>query len=71
MGLEYFELGKITGKMAAKVLKGEAEASAMNYEIITEPSLYINKAAAEKINLIISEDMVTKAQQTFDEIIVE
>ena len=71
MGLEYFELGKITGKMAAKVLKGEAEASAMNYEIITEPSLYINKAAAAKINLVISEDMVASAEQTFDEIIVE
>jgi putative ABC transport system substrate-binding protein len=28
-GLEYYELGKQTGKMAAKVLKGEAEASDM------------------------------------------
>ncbi len=71
MGLEYFELGKITGKMAAKVLKGEAKASTMNYEIITEPSLYINKAAAAKINLVISDDMVANAQETFEEIIVE
>ena len=71
MGLEYFELGKITGKMAAKVLKGEAEASTMNYEIITEPSFYINKAAAAKINLVLSEDMVASAQQIFEEIVVE
>ena len=33
MGLEYFELGKQTGRMAAKVLKGEAKASDMNYEV--------------------------------------
>ena len=51
MGLEYFELGKQTGRMAAKVLKGEAKASDMNYEVISEPSLYVNTAAAQKIGL--------------------
>jgi len=49
MGLEYIELGKQTGKMAAKVLKGEAKASELNFEVISEPSLYVNFAAAEKI----------------------
>ena len=34
MGLEYIELGKQTGKMAARVLKGEAEASELNFEVI-------------------------------------
>ena len=38
MGLEYVELGKQTGAMAAKVLKGEAKASEMNFEVISEPS---------------------------------
>lgn len=33
-GLEYFELGKQTGAMAAKVLKGEAKAEEIPYEII-------------------------------------
>ena len=42
MGLEYIELGKQTGKMAAKVLKGEAKASELNFEVISEPSLYVN-----------------------------
>lgn len=71
MGLEYYELGKQTGLMAAKVLKGEAEASALKYETITEPSLYVNTAAAEKAGLVLSEEFVSGAYERFEEIIVE
>ena len=39
MGLEYFELGKQTGHMAAKVLKGEAKASeTVSYTHLTLPT---------------------------------
>ncbi|MDE5908152.1 MAG: ABC transporter substrate-binding protein [Lachnospiraceae bacterium] len=71
MGLEYFELGKQTGVMAAKVLKGEAEASALPYEVITQASLYVNTAAADKAGLILDDEFVNRAHQKFDEIIVE
>lgn len=71
MGLEYFELGKQTGRMAAKVLKGEAKASEMNYEVISEPSLYVNTAAADKVSLALDDDFVASAYEKFDEIIVE
>jgi len=71
MGLEYFELGKQTGRMAAKVLKGEAEAADMKYETITEPSLYVNFAAAEKLALSLPDGYKDKAYQSFDEIIVK
>lgn len=71
MGLEYYELGKQTGKMAAKVLKGEAKASEMNFEVISEPSLYVNFAAAEKINLELPASYAEDAYQSFDEIVVE
>ena len=71
MGLEYYELGKQTGAMAAKVLKGEAQASEMNYEVISEASLYVNTAAADKIGLALDEDFVNGAYEKFDEIIVE
>ena len=71
MGLEYYELGIQTGKMAAKVLKGETKASEMNYEVITEPSLYVNYAAAEKIGLILPAHYANDAYQIFDEIVVE
>ena len=71
MGLEYFELGRQTGKMAAMVLRGEAKASEMEYEIITEPSLYVNYAAAEKLGLELPRRYATDAYQSFEEIIVE
>lgn len=71
MGLEYFELGKQTGRMAAKVLKGEAKASDMKFEVISEPSLYVNTAAAEKINLALDSAFVDSAYEKFEEIIVE
>ena len=71
MGLEYYELGKQTGKMAAMVLRGEAKASEMNFEVISEPSLYVNYAAAEKLGLVLPERFAADAYQSFDEIIVE
>lgn len=71
MGLDYIALGKQTGAMAAKVLKGEAKAADMPFEVITQASLYVNTAAAEKINLEIPEDMVNRAAEKFDEIVVE
>ncbi len=71
MGLEYYELGVQTGRMAAKVLKGEAKASEMNYEVISEPSLYVNFLAADNIHLELPANYAEDAYQTFDEIIVE
>lgn len=71
MGLEYFELGRQTGAMAAKVLKGEAKAGELKYEIITEASLYVNTAAAEKAGLTLDEEFVNSAYEKFDEIVVE
>lgn len=71
MGLEYVELGKQTGRMAAKVLKGEAKASEMKFEVITEPSLYVNFAAAQKLNLVLPANYAEDAYQSFSEIIVD
>lgn len=71
MGLEYIELGKQTGAMAAKVLKGEAKASELAFEVISEPSLYINTEAADKINLSLDEDFVAGAYEVFNEITVQ
>ena len=71
MGLDYVQLGVQTGEMAAKVLKGESKASDMSFEVINEPSLYINTEAARKIGVEISDDMKTQAAETFDTITVE
>ena len=45
-GIDYIALGKQTGKMAAKVLKGEAKASEQNFETTTEPGFYVNNKVA-------------------------
>ena len=70
MGLDYYQLGVQTGKMAAAVLKGESSASEMPFEVIDEPSLYLNTAAAENIGLELPEDMLGSAE-IYDTITVE
>lgn len=71
MGIDYYQLGKQTGLMAAKVLKGEAKASELNYETISQCSLYVNTAAADKINLTLSDDLLSGADESYDEITVD
>ncbi len=60
-GLEYYELGKQTGRMAAKVLKGEAEASEIPYEIISESFLYINSTVMNEFGFTLPSDMADRA----------
>lgn len=71
MGLEYFELGKQTGLMAAKVLNGEASAKDLPFEVIQAASLYVNTAVAEEIKFVFPAGFVEGAYQTFDQIVVE
>lgn len=71
MGIDYFELGKNTGAMAAKILKGEASAEELNYIKTADSALYINTAAAEKIGMELEKDYVADAAETFTEITVK
>ena len=68
MGLDFVALGKETGKMAAKVLKGEAKASDMEYEVITEASFYQNTEVAKNLGITIPKDLADQAVETFDQI---
>lgn len=67
-GIEYIQLGVDTGKMAAKVLKGETKASEMEYASITESSLYVNEAVAEKLGVAVPDEMKERAVESFAEI---
>ncbi|MDY5845269.1 MAG: ABC transporter substrate-binding protein [Bariatricus sp.] len=67
-GLDYVALGKQTGKMAAKVLKGEAAASELNFETITEAGLYLNTKVAENLGITLADDLVSGAVETYDSI---
>ena len=60
-GIDYYELGIKTGKMAAKILKGEEKASEMEYEAIEEGTLYINSEALEKVNIQLPEEIINSA----------
>ena len=64
-GIDYIALGKQTGKMAAKVLKGEAKASEQNFETITEPGFYVNNKVAEDLGITVPEDIANSAVESF------
>lgn len=68
MGLDYFDLGKQTGKMAAQVLSGEKKASEINFEIIEEFAFYGNSQVAENLGISLPEDLVKGAKEMFDTI---
>ncbi len=57
VGIDYFELGVKTGKMAAKILKGEAKAVDMDYETISEYKTYVNNDALKVFGITLPEDI--------------
>ena len=66
-GIDYYELGRQTGAMAAKVLKGEAKASEIPYETITEYGIYINSGAISEMGITVPEDIAEKAIEAREE----
>lgn len=56
-GLDYVELGKAAGVMAAKVLNGES-IDAIPYETIQNPIITVNEAAAQKLGITIPQDVL-------------
>lgn len=61
-GLDYVSLGKQTGAIAARVLKGE-KAEDIPFETISEYSLYINSAALESLGMSCPEDLKATATE--------
>ena len=60
-GIDYIELGKQAGKLAAKVLTGEAVCQDMPYETVTEYSIYVNNEALAAMNIELPADVAEKA----------
>ena len=65
LGIDYYQLGKQTGKMAAKILNG-AEPGKMAVQSSDELKLYINKKSAEEINLEIPKKLLEEADTIFE-----
>ena len=71
MGIEYVELGRQTGAMAAKILKGEATASKMPFISATKAELYVNTAAAGQIGMELDKGYIKDTAETFREVSAE
>ena len=68
MGLDYYDLGIQTGKMAAKVLKGEAKATDLSFETIEAAAFYGNTAVADNLGINLPDNLVSSAKEMFSEI---
>lgn len=60
-GIDYIALGRQTGEMAAKILKGEATAAEMDYETITEYGIYINSDALAAMGITVPQEIADRA----------
>ena len=60
-GIDYIQLGRQTGMMAAKILTGEASAYDMDYETISEYNIYVNSDALELFGIELPADVAEKA----------
>ena len=56
--IDYYQLGRVTGEMAAKILTGEKNVSEMAVEYDTNPVKKFNSAMAELFNVDIPADFV-------------
>ena len=60
-GIDYIQLGRQTGMMAAKILTGEATAYDMPYETISEYGIYVNSEALTAFGIELPAEIAEKA----------
>lgn len=62
-GLDYIELGRMTGVLAARVLKGE-DAASIPFQMVEDSQLYVNFEACERLGITLTEDLTARAIRT-------
>jgi len=65
-GIDYYELGRQTGAMAVKILKGEASPADMPIETQKDLQLIINKKAAERFGVTLPKELVDGAAEVIE-----
>lgn len=60
-GIDYIELGKQAGRLAAKILKGEATCEQLPYETVSEYGIYINSEALALMDIELPAQVSEKA----------
>lgn len=68
VGIDFVKLGEQTGKMAAKVLKGEKKASEITFETFNQGDIYLNEKTAKDLGIKLPSDVKKEAVETFTEI---
>ena len=63
LSIDYYELGKITGQMAAKILTGEADISTMPVEFAPTATKQANIANCEKLGITVPADYTALATE--------
>lgn len=63
-GIDYYQMGKQTGEMASRILKGQTVADTP-VEVSKQADLYINEKAAATFGLAIPEALKSQAKETF------
>lgn len=61
IGLDYYKLGVQTGKLAVRVLNGEADPATTPVELLEDTDLLINLITAEAIGYTFSEELMNSA----------
>ncbi|MDQ2632499.1 MAG: ABC transporter substrate-binding protein, partial [Pseudomonadota bacterium] len=65
LGFNYYDVGKQTGEVVVRILKGEKPGD-IAVEIAEGTDLVVNKAAAQKIGLELPESVVSRATKVID-----
>ncbi|WP_300411118.1 ABC transporter substrate-binding protein [Lagierella sp.] len=65
-GIDYEDLGRQTGVLAAKVLKKELDPKEAKFETFENPNLYINKASFEKLGIDLTKELEQRAVEVFE-----
>lgn len=63
-GIDYVQLGRQTGAMAARVLRGEAKCADIPFETISEYGIYVNSAALAEMGIELPAAVAEKAVES-------
>ena len=69
VGIDYLGVGKIAGHMVADVLDGKNPGdidAVIAYKVLTEFKVVLNKAAAEKMGVTLSDEVLSMATEVFE-----
>lgn len=67
VGIDYYKLGQQTGKMAVKILKGEAVPAEMPVESLKDVDIVLNQSTAKAIGFEFPESVLKKATKVIGE----